>query len=203
MKPSSILALAPFLGVACARPTENKPPRFDVVAVSEGPVQYYALAQSSSFFYLGQGDGNTDSFCPPKIEKAGRCPPGKDTVLKDAHTLDTVVPGQIIYVDSNYAVRATGPNSGADDEDKDNINVSTSDGFKHIPGDQSGQWDYQADGVDGFLACPYNNGIYQVYVNSADAKPPRGQKLDTCVPFTAGTVEYKLPANATAAAWQY
>lgn len=89
MKPSTLLALAPFLASAVARPqpVEKQPTRFDVVAVSEGPVQYRPLAVSSSFFYLGKGAEFTDSYCPPNIEKAGRCPPGKDTVLKDAHTL--------------------------------------------------------------------------------------------------------------------
>lgn len=28
-------------------------------------------------------------------------------------------------------------------------------------------------------------------------------KLDDCVPFTAGAFEYSLPANTTAAAWEY
>lgn len=87
MKPSTVLAIAPFLAAAYSKPVEKQPPRFDVVAVSEGPVQYRALAVSSSFFYLGKGDGFTDSYCPPKVEAAGKCPPGKDTVLKDAFTL--------------------------------------------------------------------------------------------------------------------
>lgn len=86
MKPSTVLALAPFLGVAYSQPAQKQPARFDVMAVSEGPVQYRALAVSSSFFYLGE-DGLTDSSCPSDVEKQGRCPSGKDTVLKDAHTL--------------------------------------------------------------------------------------------------------------------
>lgn len=87
MKPSTVLAIAPFLAAAYAKPVEKQPSRFDVMAVSEGPVQYRALALSSSFFYLGKGQGFTDSFCPPNVEEAGKCPPGKDTVLKDAFTL--------------------------------------------------------------------------------------------------------------------
>lgn len=115
-----------------------------------------------------------------------------------------MVPGQAIYVDSNYAVRATGPNGSyieADGSHSKPDGIYT--GFEYIPGTQRGQWDFQADGIDGFLACPYGNDIYQVFVNSPDAKPPRGQKLDTCVKFTAGAVEYDLPGNATAAAWEY
>ncbi|CAG8216132.1 unnamed protein product [Penicillium nalgiovense] len=197
MKQSTILALIPFLAGVNSLTTHQKPARFDVMAVSDGPVQYRALATSATFFWLGKGDGWTDSHCPPNVEKAGRCPPGKDTILKDAHTLDTVVPGQIIYVDSNYAVRASGPNSTHIDSG------SETGGFKYVPGDRYGQWEYQGDGFDGFLACPYNNGIYQVFVNSPDAKPRQGVKLDTCVPFTAGAFEYRLPANVTAAAWEY
>lgn len=87
MKPSTLFSISSFLAVGFSQPVKQQPARFDVVVVGEGPLQYRALAQSSSFFYLGRGSGFTDSFCPPKTEKAGRCPPGKDTVLKDAHTL--------------------------------------------------------------------------------------------------------------------
>ncbi|KAJ5592747.1 hypothetical protein N7537_009651 [Penicillium hordei] len=197
MKQSTILALIPFLAGANSLTTPQKPAHFDLMAVSDGPVQYRALAVSSTFFWLGKGDGYTDSYCPPNVEKAGRCPPGRDTVLKDANTLDTIVPDQVIYVDSNYAVRYSGPKS---------VNIDSggkTGGFKYVPGSRYGQWAYQGDGFDDFLACPYNNGIYQVFINSPDATPPRGQKLDVCVPFTAGALEYDLPANVTAAAWEY
>ncbi|KAJ5253467.1 hypothetical protein N7505_012130 [Penicillium chrysogenum] len=92
---------------------------------------------------------------------------------------------------------ASGPNSTHIDSG------SKTGGFKYVPGDRYGQWEYQGDGFDGLLACPYNNGIYQVFVNSPDVKPRQGVKSDTCVPFTAGAFEYRLPANATAAAWEY
>ncbi|OJI96698.1 hypothetical protein ASPVEDRAFT_78456 [Aspergillus versicolor CBS 583.65] len=204
MKPSTVLALTPFLAAAYAKPVEKQPSRFDVMAVSEGPVQYRALALSSSFFYLGKGDGFTDSFCPPKVEEAGKCPPGKDTVFKDASTLDTVVPGQVLYVDFNYAVRATGPNGTEMEADGSHTKPDgIYTGFEYVPGSKHGQWEFHAHGSDGFLACPYGNDIYQVYVNSPNAKPPRGQDLGTCVLFNAGAFEYSLPANATAAAWRY
>lgn len=117
---------------------------------------------------------------------------------------DTVVPGQVVYVDSDYAVRATGPNGTYIEADGTHSKPEgTYTGFEYIPGSETGEWTFQADGIDGFLACPYNNDIYQVFVNSEDAKPPRGQKLDSCVPFTARTVEYDLHGNATAAAWEY
>lgn len=124
-------------------------------------------------------------------------------MLTDIENKDTVVPGQIIYVDSNYAVRASGPNSGSQEAEGGKLNSTISSGFKYTPGTEYGKWDYQADGIDGFLACPYNNGIYQVFVNSPNTQPPRGQKLDACLPFTAGAFEYDLPGNVTAAAWQY
>jgi hypothetical protein len=92
MKQSTILALIPFLAGVNSLTTHQKPARFDVMAVSDGPVQYRALATSATFFWLGKGDGWTDSHCPPNVEKAGRCPPGKDTILKDAHTLVTYSP---------------------------------------------------------------------------------------------------------------
>ncbi|KAJ5240593.1 uncharacterized protein N7469_002184 [Penicillium citrinum] len=204
MKPSIFTPFASLMAAASSQPVESQPARFDVVAVSEGPVQYRAVSQSASFFYLGEGKGFTDSFCSPKVEKAGNCPPGKDTVFKNAHTLDSVVGGQVIYVDSNYAVRASGPDGRSREIGGDSVKANNSiEGFKYIPGPQHGTWGYHNDGVDGLLACPYNNGIYQVYVNSPDAKPPRGQKVDACVPFTAGAIEYDLPGNASAAAWQY
>ena len=113
--------------------------------------------------------------------------------------------GQNIYVDSNYAVRATGLNGCYIEEDGScSKPEGDSDGFKYVPGDGNGKWDYQAKGIYGFLACPYNNGIYQVFVNSPEAKPARKQSRDDCVPFTAGAFEYDLPTtNATAAAWEY
>lgn len=217
--------MLPFLAGTNALPKAQRPGRFDVIVTSEGPVQYRALASSSSFFWLGKGDGFTDSFCPPDVEKAGRCPPGRDTVLKNAHTLvcspilslipskpmvnlsqDTVVPGQILYVDSNRAVRATGPNQSETGEDGSVQNPikpgDLTEGFQYVPGDRHGTWTFKGDGADGFMACPHQEDVYQVYVNSPDAKP-QGHKLEDCMPFTAGAFEYDLPANATAAAWEY
>ncbi|KAJ5334425.1 uncharacterized protein N7506_008208 [Penicillium brevicompactum] len=206
MKLSTALSVLPFLAGTDALPKAQRPARFDVIVTSEGPIQYRALASSSSFFWLGKGDGFTDSYCPPDIEKTGRCPPGKVTVLKNAHTLDSVLPGQIIYVDSNRAVRATGPNQTEIEEDRTVQNPikpdDLTDGFKYVPGDRHGTWTFKDHGADGFMACPYQEDIYQVYVNSPDAKP-QGHNLDDCVPFTAGAFEYSLPANTTAAAWEY
>lgn len=91
MRPSTFIPFASLMTAASAQPVESQPTRFDLVAVNEGPVQYRAVSQSASFFYLGKGKGFTDSFCPPKVEKAGHCPPGKDTVLKNAHTLVSII----------------------------------------------------------------------------------------------------------------
>ncbi|KAJ5600071.1 hypothetical protein N7450_001138 [Penicillium hetheringtonii] len=187
MRRSTLIPFASLMAAAAAKTVGGQPTRFDVVVVSEGPVQYRAISQSASFFYLGEGKGFTDSFCPPKVEKA-----------------DSVVGGQVIYVDSSYAVRASGPDGRSHETDGGSFKFNDSiAGFKYVAGSNYGTWEYRNDGVDGFLACPYNNDIYQLYVNSIDAKPPRGQKVDDCVSFTVGAFEYYLPVNASAAAWQY
>ncbi|KAL4922645.1 hypothetical protein BDW62DRAFT_196651 [Aspergillus aurantiobrunneus] len=201
MKLSVAVSILSFLTGINALPSSQQPPRFNIKATSEGPVQGFVLATSSSFFWLGEGevgkyDGLTETVCPEDVQKKGDCPPGVDTVLKNANTLDSVKPDQHIFVDANFAVRATGPNNVTDAE-------SLADGFKYVAGaNGKGEWTYQALGGDGFLACPYNNNIYQVYINSPDAKPSRG-KLGDCVPFFADAYEYQLPADATASAWEY
>lgn len=101
-------------------------------------------------------------------------------------------------------MRASGPDGRSHETDGGSFKFNDSiAGFKYVAGSNYGTWEYRNDGVDGFLACPYNNDIYQLYVNSIDAKPPRGQKVDDCVSFTVGAFEYYLPVNASAAAWQY
>lgn len=128
----------------------------------------------------------------------------KVTILLTYQSQDSVVGGQVIYVDSSYAVRASGPDGRSHETDGGSFKFNDSiAGFKYVAGSNYGTWEYRNDGVDGFLACPYNNDIYQLYVNSIDAKPPRGQKVDDCVSFTVGAFEYYLPVNASAAAWQY
>lgn len=86
MKLSTALSVLPFLAGANAVPTAQKPAPFDVMAISEGPLKYKALATSSSFFYIG-GESETTSGCPSDIQKKGGCPPGDTTVFKDANFL--------------------------------------------------------------------------------------------------------------------
>lgn len=86
MKLSTALSVLPFLAGASAVPAVQKPAAFDVMAVSEGPLQYHALAASSSFFYIG-GKSETSSVCPIDIQKKGGCPPGDTTVFKNANFL--------------------------------------------------------------------------------------------------------------------
>lgn len=86
MKLSTALSVLPFLAGASAVPTAQKPAPFDVMAVSEGPLQYHALATSSSFFYIG-GKSKTSSGCPIDVQKKGGCPPGDTTVFKNANFL--------------------------------------------------------------------------------------------------------------------
>lgn len=86
MKLSTALSVLPFLAGASAVPTAQKPAPFDVMAVSEGDLQYHALAASSSFFYIG-GKSETSSSCPIDVQKKGGCPPGDTTVFKNANFL--------------------------------------------------------------------------------------------------------------------
>lgn len=116
---------------------------------------------------------------------------------------DVAVPGgQQLYVDSKWNVRLSGPDGSGMDPG------SITGGFKYYPGDRHGEWTYDANGIKGLMACPYNyarNGIYQVLVNTSDAKPPSGESNE-CVPFTAGAFEYGNPQNRNGSAlgaWAY
>lgn len=94
MKLSTALSVLPFLAGASAVPTAQKPAPFDVMAVSEGDLQYHALAASSSFFYIG-GKSETSSSCPIDVQKKGGCPPGDTTVFKNANFL--VIPSPVSH----------------------------------------------------------------------------------------------------------
>lgn len=155
---------------------------------SASPIHYASLEARGFSLWLG---GNTSSYCPDVVEKAGGCPAGNTTSVVESNGglyMGANVPGgQIAYIDScTGAIGYTQAHSQNIPED------AIQDGW-------SVQQNALADGLlgilswrNGLLACP-ENGEWQVYANIEDHDFP-----SECLGFDA------VFTNSTApTVWQY
>ncbi|OJJ80046.1 uncharacterized protein ASPGLDRAFT_135660 [Aspergillus glaucus CBS 516.65] len=198
MKFSTFLSILPFLAGVIALPAEKKTSKgFTVVAINPGsPVHNLKLDASSTNLYL---NSETDVWCPPEAVKAGGCPGGNTTirdtpVLASANYMSAKIPGgEHIYVDPNGHVRYTG---GSDSHMEPG---SSTNGFSQV----EREWNYKANGADGFLACPFRGGndIWEVFVNAKNITTYRG--VDACHPFKAQTTPWQSSDGRDFAVWSY
>lgn len=155
---------------------------------SASPIHYAGLNARGEHLYLG---GETASYCPDSVKKAGGCPAGNTTTVveNDGYLwMGSLVPGgQSAYIDSNTgAVGYAQAHSGSVPPG------SIIDGWsvkqRVLAGGQLGELCWQ----NGLLACPVDDS-WQVFANIENHEFP-----SECLGFTA------VFTNSTApTAWQY
>ncbi|KAL4948971.1 hypothetical protein BDW69DRAFT_84457 [Aspergillus filifer] len=188
---SALPLLAAALPAATSNSQAEQPAAFTVMAArSASPIHFLQMNAAGQSFWLG---GETSSYCPLQ----SGCPPGNQTVLAgNGGSLSVVVPGgQQIYVAPSGALKFTQAHSN-------NIPPGSSLGpFEYEAGAEGsafGYYSYTGWGTDGFMACPTDDGRWQVFGALQNATVPSGDVAD-CLGFSALAV----PTNNTGAAWQY
>ncbi|PYH95493.1 hypothetical protein BO71DRAFT_397949 [Aspergillus ellipticus CBS 707.79] len=183
---TTLLSLTPILPLALTCSDDH----FTVMSIRSGsPIQYLPLTASDTYFYLG---GTTSSACPSDIAAYDACPPGNQTVIGTSNYLDSAYV-QEIYVAPTGALKFVEAHTTYIDPG------SSTATFCYTPGTPIGHWTYSSGDVEGFMACPTEEGLYQVFANMANATVPLGDVSD-CLGFDAATVAYN---SSSVAAWQY